>query len=276
MRFNTLWCILPALAGYAKAQVAVQAGMTSDSHCGEGYCFTALYSPTNKMINYTLIVPQGGSPLGWYGVAQGTEMENANMAINWVNGDKTLTTSHRSTKEMIEPKTSEVTVKEFSLNLDVSMTMPGMTYWSWNMPMTKDPMNAVNHVFAYAVASPSSSSVDATLVKHIRHDTGIVLDLTKAYDGSPPAFPNGTTPMTGSNMGDGTSDYMGGDMAGMHDPQSNASTTTTTTSATHANASNATSAHASNGASSNMQGEITLLFLLHVLFCVVAWQLCIN
>lgn len=255
MLFNLLGCILPALAGFAKAQVAVQTGMTSDSHCGDGYCFTALYAPSSKMINYTLIVPQGGAPLGWFGIAQGREMENANMAINWVNSDNTLTTSHRSTKEMIEPKTSEVTVKTFSLNLDISSTMPGMTIWSWNMPMTNDSMNAVHHVFAYSPTSPSSPSVDATLIKHIRHDTGIALDLTKNYDGSTPAYPNGTAPMVGGMM---------------QDPPSIASANSTTS------ASNVTSAHTANGASSDMQGKITLLFLLHVLFCVVAWQLCIN
>jgi Cytochrome domain of cellobiose dehydrogenase len=278
MLFNALSCFLFVLAGFAKAQVAVQTGMTSDSHCGIGYCFTALYSPSNKMINYTLIVPQGDSPLGWYGVAQGTEMENANMAINWVNNDKTLTTSHRSAKTMIEPKASEVTVKEFSLNLDISMTMPGMTIWSWNMPMTKDQLNAVKHVFAYSITSPSSPSVDATLVKHIRHDTGISLDLTKNYDGSPPAYPNGSTPMTVGSMG-GSSDMgdsMGGSMAGMHDTTSNASTTSVTSALNATSASNATSAHVANNASTNMQGKITLLFLLHILFCVVAWQLCVN
>ncbi|PWN34986.1 uncharacterized protein FA14DRAFT_36461 [Meira miltonrushii] len=256
MRFNVVWYVLPALAGFAKAQVAVQTGMTSDSHCGDGYCFTALYVPSSKMINYTLIVPQGGAPLGWYGVAQGTEMENANMAINWVNGDNTLTTSHRSTKEMIEPKTSEVTVKAFSLNSDISSTMTGMTIWSWNMPMTNDSLNAVNHVFAYSPTSPASASVDATLIKHNRHDTGIALDLTKSYDGSPPAYPNGTAPMVGDMMQD-------------HTTSSGSANSTTS-------ASNATSAQKSNGASSDMHGKITLLFLLHVLFCVVAWQLFIN
>lgn len=43
----------------------------------QGYCFTALYIPSANAINYTLVVPEGGAPLGWYGVAQGTQMVGA-------------------------------------------------------------------------------------------------------------------------------------------------------------------------------------------------------
>lgn len=67
--------------------------MTSDSHCGtvselsanrsteradcessQGYCFTALHIPSAQAINYTFVVPTGGRQLGWYGVAQRTQM----------------------------------------------------------------------------------------------------------------------------------------------------------------------------------------------------------
>lgn len=50
----------------------------------QGYCFTAVYSPQNRVINYTLIVPKGGPNSGWFGVAQGSEMKGANMAVSLI------------------------------------------------------------------------------------------------------------------------------------------------------------------------------------------------
>jgi hypothetical protein len=49
------------LAGLSNAQVTAKSGLTADSHCGDGYCITGLYEASKKMINYTLVVPQGGS-----------------------------------------------------------------------------------------------------------------------------------------------------------------------------------------------------------------------
>lgn len=188
---------LMALIGFCKAQVAVQSGMTADSYCGDGYCVTGLYSPQTKLINYTMVVPQGGAQLGWYAFAQGQQMTGANMAINWVNSDLSLTTSHRSAKGEFLPLTSYVTVQEFSANTEVSKSKTGQTIWSWNMPLpSSDPQNAVQHVFAMSSTSPTSSSTSATIVKHNRYDQGIALDLTKAYTGSAPAGIAGSTQAT--------------------------------------------------------------------------------
>jgi hypothetical protein len=117
----------------------------------------------------------------------------SNMAVNWVNADKTTTTSHRGTTAQVQPLESEVeTTTGFAINSEASRQTDNMTTWSWNFPQTSPPGSAVSHVFAMSTTSPSSSASDATIVKHIRHDTGITLDLTKAYSGASPAgLPNG-------------------------------------------------------------------------------------
>lgn len=110
------------------------------------------------------------------------------MAINWINSDMSLTTSHRSTRAQVMPTESGVTVQSFSVNKDVSKTSSSQTVWSWNMPLPAGVQaSAVPHVFAMSPTSPSSSASSATIVKHNTHDTGISLDLTKAYTGSAPA-----------------------------------------------------------------------------------------
>lgn len=92
MRFSTLSNKLAAVAAAAMAmsallatgataQVAVKDGMTADSHCGTGYCITAVMSDANA-VNYTLVVPDGGKQLGWYAIGQGTQMSGANMAVS--------------------------------------------------------------------------------------------------------------------------------------------------------------------------------------------------
>lgn len=115
------------------------------------------------------------------------------MAVNWVNADKSTTTSHRGTTAQVQPLESEVTTTAgFKINQDASKSMTNLTTWSWNFPQTTAPGNAVSHVFAMSTTSPSSSASDATIVKHIRHDTGITLDLTQPYTGAAPAgLPNG-------------------------------------------------------------------------------------
>jgi len=128
-------------------------------------------------------------------------MVGANMAVNWVNSDMSLTTSHRGTTAQVQPLESEVTTTSgFAVNRGVSTTKTGMTVWSWNFPQPDAPSNAMSHVFAMSTTSPSSSASSATIVKHIRHDTGITLDLTKAYTGAAPAgFAEGMTPSTTSS-----------------------------------------------------------------------------
>lgn len=209
MRLFALASALAVSVGLTQAQVAVESGMTADSHCGQGYCVTALFSPTNQMINYTLVVPQGGSQIGWWAVAQGTRMVGANMAINWVNADQSVTTSHRSARGEVMPQESQVTVSSFAANSDVSRTMAGQTVWSWNMPMPAGSSNAVSHVFSTSSRSPSSSDAGATIVMHDRYETGISLDLTKAYTGGAPAGITGsstqTTPSTSSSSSSGSS-----------------------------------------------------------------------
>lgn len=161
-----------------------------NSYCPlvQGYCFTALYSPAAQAINYTLVVPQGGAPLGWYAVAQGTQMVGANMAVNWVNSDSTTTTSHRGARGQVQPLESLVaTSAGFSVNSEVSKSKTGSTVWSWNFPQASAPGNAVDHVFATSPTSPTESASSAVIRMHNRHDTGITLDLTKAYTGAAPA-----------------------------------------------------------------------------------------
>lgn len=206
MRFQaSLLAVATALLGLAQAQVAKKSGLTSDSHCGSNYCFTALYDASKSSINYTLVVPQGNQQIGWWAVAQGTQMVGANMAINWINADMSVTTSHRSTTAQVMPTEAGVTVQSFSVNSDVSKTSASETVWSWNMPMPANAQaNSVSHVFAMSPTSPSSSSTGATLVKHNRHDTGITLDLTKAYTGAAPA---GLASATSSNGGDSGETY---------------------------------------------------------------------
>jgi hypothetical protein len=46
------------------------------------YCVTAVYSPHALSINYTLVHSQGGTGVGWWGFAQGTQMKGANMAVS--------------------------------------------------------------------------------------------------------------------------------------------------------------------------------------------------
>lgn len=115
------------------------------------------------------------------------------MAVNWVNADMSTTTSHRGTTAQVQPLESEVTTAAgFKINQEASKSMENVTTWSWNFPQTTAPGNAVSHVFAMSTTSPSSSASDATIVKHIRHDTGISLDLTQAYTGAAPAgLPDG-------------------------------------------------------------------------------------
>lgn len=50
----------------------------------QGYCITAIYSASNRMVNYTLVVPKGGMQIGWYGIGQGTKMAGSNMAVRVV------------------------------------------------------------------------------------------------------------------------------------------------------------------------------------------------
>ncbi|PWN32341.1 uncharacterized protein FA14DRAFT_87433 [Meira miltonrushii] len=193
--------LFAAFVGLANAQVSDTSGLTADSHCGEGYCVTGIYDSKSKMANYTLVVPQGGAPLGWYAIGQGTQMAGANMAINWVNSDMTVTTSHRSTGGEYQPLVSAVTVQAFSTNSDASRTKTGQTTWSWNMPLpTQYPQNAVQHIFAVASVSPSSSAVNTNLVKHYRNEQGIVLDFTKPYTGASPAGVAGSTQSTSTTM----------------------------------------------------------------------------
>lgn len=99
-----------------------------------------------------------------------------------------------------------MTVETFSVNMDVSRTMTGMTIWSWNWPVQSGvAMDAQSHIFSMATTSPSSSDSNAQIYKHIRHEQGIMLDLTKPYTGGAPAgLPNaiatGSTSM-GSSSG---------------------------------------------------------------------------
>ncbi|UZJ53198.1 hypothetical protein CBS101457_002518 [Exobasidium rhododendri] len=188
MHLSRLAIPFAAMAGIASAQVAMESGMTADSHCGDGYCFTALYVPSSKALNYTLVVPQGGEQLGWYSVAQGTQMVGANMAVNWVNSDMSTTTSHRGTTKEVQPLESEVTTSAgFVVNQGVSVSKTNLTVWSWNFPQQDAPTNAMSHVFAMSSTSPSTSDSSATIYKHDRYDTEITLDLTKAYTGAAPA-----------------------------------------------------------------------------------------
>jgi hypothetical protein len=116
------------------------------------------------------------------------------MAVNWVNSDMTTTTSHRGTTAQVQPLESEVTTTAgFAVNSEASKVMQDTTTWSWNFPQTTAPGNQVNHVFAMSTTSPSSKASGATIVKHIRHETGITLDLTKAYTGAAPAGLPGQT-----------------------------------------------------------------------------------
>lgn len=230
--FATSFALCAALlVGSSNAQVTAKSGLTADSHCGDGYCITGLYEASKKMINYTLVVPQGGSQLGWFAIGQGEQMAGANMAINWVNADMSVTTSHRSTTGEREPETSDVTVQQFTTNSDVSKTKTGQTVWSWNMPLpSMYPQNAVQHIFSTSMTSPASSSPDADLRKHYRYDQGIVLDFTKAYTGTAPAGIAGSTQ----------------------------STSTTTNSST---------------AHRDLGKNTTRIFLVHMIFMILGWQL---
>jgi hypothetical protein len=106
MGFRSILVVFAIAATLANAQVAIQQGMTADSHCGQvsgvcltcrmpglifilsfhqGYCFTALYSPQSQSINYTLVHSRSGTgDVGWWAIAQGEEMKGANMAVSEV------------------------------------------------------------------------------------------------------------------------------------------------------------------------------------------------
>lgn len=110
------------------------------------------------------------------------------MAVNWVNADSSTTTSHRAAQFQAQPLESYVTnTAGFAVNREASRSTNGMTIWSWNFPQTTTPGAMEPHVFSVSSVSPSSSASDATIVKHFRHDTGISLDMTKAYTGAAPA-----------------------------------------------------------------------------------------
>ena len=229
---------LLALSGLSEAQMTVQSGMTADAHCGDGYCVTGVYLPNQKMINYTMVVPQGGSQLGWYAFSQGNRMAGANMVINWVNADQSVTISHRSATGDHQPLVNLVTVQEFSTNSNISKTKSGQTIWSWNMPLpSNNPQNAIQHSFAMSPNSPTSSAVDADIRKHSRYEQNILFDMTKTYTGSAPAGMPGSTQYVNSNAQQSSNQ---------------------------------------NGQSErNLNKNTTRIFLVHMLFMIIGWQICV-
>jgi hypothetical protein len=179
--------IVALLSVMTDAQVAVQSGMTSDSYCGQGYCLSAVYAPASQSINYTLVVPQGGQPIGWWSIAQGTEMKGANYALCWVNPDNaTVTISHRGATGEDDPTVQLApSAQTFSTN-DVSKSRAGVIYWSWNMATPNSDLSSIQHIFAMNPTGPTTSDVNAHLKKHTRYQQGIKLDLTKPYTGALP------------------------------------------------------------------------------------------
>lgn len=136
------------------------------------------------------------------------------MAINWVYADGSTTTSHRGAIAEVQPLESEVeTTAGFAVNSEASKQTDDTTTWSWNFPQASPPGSAVSHVFAVSMTPPSSSASDATIVKHIRHETGITLDLTKAYSGASPAgLPNGQAATAPSSSSSSSSEQRNRDL----------------------------------------------------------------
>ncbi|KAG8979326.1 hypothetical protein FRB93_010145 [Tulasnella sp. JGI-2019a] len=142
-------------------------------------CITAVSDGTK--VTYQLKTTLSPSKLGWMALGFGTQMPDSPMVIMWPNDDGTMTLSQREAPDHIMPTVVPNPPEVATLSWpNIILSASDSTALAFDYPLPSD-LSAVDLLFAYSNARPSSSAVDATMQQHLESGP-FVMDLTRSVD----------------------------------------------------------------------------------------------